>query len=100
MIFVWVSLALVFVILLVVGFYVMSRPVETMTFENPQEERLTRKVVQTLGCSLDQALSAVRKEMEFSPDQPDEILLKRAIYHCRRELPDKACPIYTERNRG
>ena len=68
----------------------------SVEFQSPQEERLTRKLAQVVGCGVAQALPAVRREIGFAPHQSDETLVKRAAYHYRQELPEKACPVFRD----
>jgi hypothetical protein len=77
----------------------ITRPV-SVTFTDEREERLTRRVASMVGASLAQALPAVQREMGLAPSQPDETLVKRAVYHYRQELPERMCSIYPDRAPG
>lgn len=95
----WVPVTLAAAAFAAVGVYVLTprrrrpRPVE---FADPREERLTRRLAGAVGCTLAQALPAVRREIDISPNQTDEVLLKRATYHYRQEMPDAPCRVYPD----
>jgi hypothetical protein len=74
-----------------------GRPV---AFANPREEKLAALAARQLRCSPAEALPAVRRELGISPDQPDETLVKRAVYHHRRSEPDRACGAWRDRAPG
>lgn len=99
----WVPVTLAAAALAAVGVYVLTprrqrpRPVE---FADPREERLTRRLAGTVGCTLERALPAVRREIDISPNQTDEVLLKRAAYHYRQEQPEAPCTVYPDTARG
>ena len=65
-----------------------------------REERLARRLMKMVGCTLLQGIRAIRREIGHSPDQADETLLGRAAYHYRRELPDKEYPPFRGQSRG
>ena len=67
---------------------------EPVAYANEREERLTRRLAATLGCSDASAHPWLRKELEIAPDQTDYNLLKRAAYHFRRDQPDVPCPTW------
>ncbi|HVL15765.1 MAG TPA: hypothetical protein VM529_24550 [Gemmata sp.] len=67
---------------------------EPVDYANEREERLTRRLAATLGCTAAGAHLWLRKELEISPDQTDDNLLKRAAYHFRRDQPDAPCPTW------
>jgi hypothetical protein len=71
-----------------------------VAFADEREERLTRQVARTVGCSVEEALPAVRHEIGLAPHQADEILLKRAAYHYRQNLPDAPCRVYRDQSPG
>ena len=74
---------------------------ETGAFADEREERLTRRLAGQLGCPLAAALTAVRRELEIAPTQPDDTILKRAAYHYRQNLPDPGpCRVYRDRAPG
>ena len=63
-------------------------------FASEREERLTKQLAATVGCSPAQAHVWLSKELAIAPDQTDENLLKRAAYHYRRNQPDAPCPVW------
>jgi hypothetical protein len=96
----WVLLVVTVAVSAVAGLYLLTRSPRPITYANPQEERLTRKVAQAVGCSLEHALPAVRREVEMAPNQSDETLLKRAVYHYRQDLPETVCRVYRDPQPG
>src|SRR5262245_52512463 len=97
----WVVLT-VSVAALVAGYFLYPRrsappPPE---FGDPREEQLTRQVARTVGCPLEAALPAVRHELDLSPNQSDETLVKRAVYHYRQALPEATCRTWRDAARG
>jgi hypothetical protein len=97
---VWLPLILTTGALAAGGLYLLSRRPRSVVFADQREERLTRQLARVLGCSLEDALPAVRKEIDLAPHQSDETLVKRAAYHYRQELPEKACPVYRDSSPG
>jgi hypothetical protein len=91
---------------LALGLYRLARrpkrdPVaEPAATGDEREERLARRVAREVGCTPAQALPAVRREIGLAPHQPDATILKRATYHYRRELPERACAAYRDRAAG
>ncbi|MBP3960742.1 hypothetical protein J8F10_36435 [Gemmata sp. G18] len=76
----------------------VARGGRAVTFANEREEQLTRRLASRIGCSLADALPAVRNEIRHGPNQTDETLLKRAEYHYRQNLPEHApCRVYRDR---
>ncbi len=73
------------------GLFLLTRRARPVLYANPREERLTRKLAQVVGCSLAKALP---------PNQSDETLVKRAVYHYQQELPETSCPVYKDKVRG
>jgi cytochrome c-type biogenesis protein CcmH/NrfF len=72
-----------------------------MVFANHREEQLTHQLATRLRCSLAAAQSAIRQELTIAPNQTDEVLLKRADYHFRMNLPEAApCRVYRDRSLG
>jgi hypothetical protein len=69
-------------------------------FTGGREEGLARRLAREVGCTPGQALPAVRRELGIAPHLPDGVLLKRAAYHYRRELPEKGCRVYRDRATG
>jgi hypothetical protein len=99
---VWVVVAGAVLVCLVVARVALARrEPPAVEFADAREERLTRRLAQVVGCSLAEALPAVQQELKIAPGQSDEILLKRAAYHYRREAPEKApCAVYRDPARG
>jgi hypothetical protein len=98
---VW-ELAAIAGVLLVAVLVVWSRRPGSVAvaFADEREERLTRRLAAIVGCDLAHALPAVRREIGIAPDQSDETLLKRAVYHYRQDLPERTCSVYRGRTRG
>ena len=61
---------------------------------------LAVRLAEMVGCAPVQALPAVRHELDISPSQTDEVILKRAAYHYRTNLPERSPSIYRDRVRG
>src|SRR4051812_18865758 len=96
----WVPLILSAAAIAATGLYLLSRWSNPVRFANPREEGLTRKLARVVGCSLEQALPAVQREVNIAPNQSDETLIKRAAYHYRQELPERFCPVYRDEAPG
>jgi hypothetical protein len=96
----WVPLLVAAVGVVLVGVYLRPRRAEPLVFADEREERLTREVARAVGCWPALALPAVRREIEYSPGQSDETLVKRAAYHYRQEAPERTCNVYQDRARG
>ena len=97
----WIPLLLIGAPVAAAGLYLLTRSSsKAVVFADPREERLTRELAQIVGCSLAQALPAIRKEMDLAPGQPDETLIKRAAYHYRQEQPVATCSTYRDKVRG
>jgi hypothetical protein len=97
---VWLPLILAAAALIAGGLYFLSRRPRPVVFADSREERLTRQLAQLVDCSIAQAHPAVRREIDLAPNQSDETLVKRAAYHYRQELPEKACPVYRDKSPG
>jgi len=98
---IWVMVAAVGVIALSVYLLVPRNQKTEITFANDREERLTHKLAEMLGCSVADALPTVRREIELSPKQTDETLLKWAAYHYRQQQPEKtSCSVFRDRAPG
>jgi hypothetical protein len=69
-------------------------------FADDREERVAHQVARAVGCRVELALPAVRHEIDLAPHQSDDVLVKRAAYHYRQNLPEGACPVYRDRSRG
>jgi hypothetical protein len=95
----WVLFAAgVVVVLAGVRFLLPRRP--AVAFADAREERLSLQLARSVGCPVDEALEAVRREVQIAPDQTDETILRRARYHHQRECPDRPLPVYRERGRA
>jgi hypothetical protein len=99
---VWIAAAIAAGVVLALGLSVsfMRRKAAPVSFTDEREERLTQKLADMLGCTLAEALPAMRRELQIAPNQPDDTLLKRAAYHYRRTLPDGACRVWRDRTPG
>jgi hypothetical protein len=97
---IWLSLIAVAAALAAAWWYLRPHATEPVVFTDPREERLARQVAQVVGCSLAQALPAVRREIDLAPKQADATLVKRAAYHYQQELPGESCPSYQDPVRG
>jgi hypothetical protein len=69
-------------------------------YENEREEQLTRRVAAQARCSLGAALESVRQELGYSPQQSDDVLVKRAVYHYNQAHPTEHKVTYCDRVRG
>jgi hypothetical protein len=87
-------------IVALVSFRILFARRPEIGFANEREERLSYQLAQALGCPLEDAQAAVRRELTIAPDQMDETILKRARYHYQREAPEHTCAVYRERTRG
>ena len=76
----WVPLLICGLVGGLAGWYWFGRP-RPVSYADEREERLTLAVARTVGCHPARALPAVRREIELSPNQPDDVLIKRAAYH-------------------
>ena len=90
----WIPLALLVAgLAVVIVFRILGRP-KPVIFDDAREERLTKQVAQVIRCAPAQALAAVRREVAIAPNESDETILKRAVYHCRQELPEAPGAVY------
>ena len=80
--------------------FLLRRQPIVVTYTDEREERLTRRLASQLHSSLADALPSVREELRIAPDQPDETILKRAAYHYRLNVPEKACSVYRDSAKG
>ena len=96
----WLPLFICGVIGGLAGWYWFGRRPRPVNYANEREERLTVAVARTVGCHPAAALPAVRREIELSPNQPDEVLVKRAAYHYRQDQPAITCQAYRDRAPG
>ena len=95
----WVLLAACGVVVLAAVRMVLPRR-PAVVFADAREERLTLQLARSVGCPVEDALAAVRREVGIAPDQTDETILKRARYHHQRDCPDRPVPVYRERGRA
>jgi len=72
----------------------------SVAFASEREETLAKRVASTVRCALPDALAAVRKELQFAPNQSDDVIAKRAAYHYDREHPAEHRVTYCDRVRG
>ena len=77
-----------------------SRAAAKPLFENEREEQLTKRVAAKANCSLSAALGSVRQELGFSPQQTDDVLVKRAVYHYHQANPPEHRVTYCDTVRG
>lgn len=92
---VWVCVAVAAGSVGVAARYLLTRG-RGVAFANPREERLTKQVARAVGCTLAQALPYVRRDVGLAPSQPDGVLVKRAAYHYRQDLPEGPCQVYRD----
>src|SRR5262249_46771836 len=78
------------------GLYLLTRRPKPLVFANSREEQITRKMARIVGCSLAQALPAVRRGLDLAPNQSAATLVKRAACHARKDLPETSCPVYRD----
>ena len=97
---IWVSAAVGTVGVVAAGLLLRKRKPKPVVFTDPREERLAKRVANTVGCSLSAALTAVRREMEYSPGQSDDTLVKRAVYHYRQDIPERTCSTFRDASPG
>lgn len=95
MLVVWISGAVAAGSVGVAAWYLLKRG-QGVAFANPREEELTQQVARAVGCTIAQALPFVRREIDLAPSQPDGVLVKRAAYHYRQELPEASCQVYRD----
>lgn len=65
-----------------------------------RDGQLAVRMARTVGCTPAEALPAVRHELDLSPGQTDDVILKRAAYHYRNALPERPRAAYRDRARG
>src|SRR5262245_54629593 len=72
-----------------------------VAFDSDRERQLTLQMAAQVGCALEVALDHVRRELNLASSQPDDTILKRAVYHYQRNLPEPGlCRTYRDRQRG
>ena len=80
------------------------RPRETQSacelLPEGREGELATRLARTVGCTPLEALPAVRHELDLSPGQADDVILKRAAYHYRMNLPERSPAAYRDRVKG
>jgi hypothetical protein len=101
----WAIAAVATALPLALGLYLLTRRPNRVTAPpaapgDEREERLAGRLARAVGCTPAQARPAVRREIGLGPTQPDETLLKRAAYHYRQDLPERACGVYRDRAAG
>ncbi len=82
------------------GFRGSRNRVRAPQFENEREAALTKRVASNANCSLSLALVSVRQELGFSPQQTDDVLVKRAVYHYQQANPTEHRVTYCDPVRG
>ncbi len=75
-------------------------PTECAFVPEGREGELAVQLARTVGCTPLLALDAVRHELDLAPAQTDEVILKRAAYHYRTNLPEREPPKYRDKVRG
>ena len=99
---VWISAAVVGAVIgFVLGRRARSRrPQAVAAFASEREEQLAKRVAARARCSVADALPAVRHELGLSPNQTDDTLVKRAVYHYQMSLPERPCAAYRDSVKG
>jgi len=96
----WLAVAVAVVAGLAVLRILLVQRTPVVEFADDREERLTHRLAEVVGCTPEEALPAVRRELEIAPGQSDETIIKRAAYHYRRAAPEKTCQVYRDRSPG
>lgn len=98
----WVPLAVAAVVLTAVGLALKGRAKKPrpVAFADAREERLARRVAGAVRSSPASVLAAVRHEVELAPHQPDDTLVKRAVYHYQQSAPERTCSPYRDASPG
>jgi hypothetical protein len=96
----WLPLFLCGLIGGLAGWYWFGGRPRRATYADERAERMTLAVARAVGCPPARALPAVRRELELSPNQPDEVVIKRATYHYRQDQPAATCMTYRDRAPG
>lgn len=99
---IWISAA---VVTAVIGFVLGQRAAakaqpKPPMFESEREEQLARRVAARAKAGVGDVLPAVRHEIALAPNQTDDTLVKRAIYHYQMSLPERDCGGYRDAVRG
>lgn len=85
----------------IAALFALLRPRQVvLNFLDEREERLTRRLAREVGCPLAAGLPAVRRELQLAPSLSDDTILKRAVYHYRRDMPDAPCPVFRSSRPG
>src|SRR5262245_29367413 len=71
-----------------IAFHLLFRRPRAAAFTTSRGERLARRVCEIAGCALNESQQAVQRELDIAPTQSDEVIVKRAVYHYRRDLPE------------
>ena len=99
---IWVSVA---VVTAVIGFALgrrvaaKGRP-KPLAFESEREEQLARRVAARAKAGVGDVLPSIRHEIALAPNQTDDTLVKRAIYHYQMSRPERECGGYRDTVRG
>ena len=96
----WVPLLVCGLVGGLAGWYWFGRRPRQVNYADERERRLTEAVAQMVGCDPARALPAVRREVDLSPIQADEVLIRRAAYHYRQDQPAVTCQTYRDRVPG
>ena len=98
---VWIFVAAAVVVGgLVLGLRMKRNGPARPNFTDAREEQLTRRVAAKAHSSLAAALVSVRQELLFSPQQTNDVLVKRAVYHYRQANPPEHRVTYCDPVRG
>ena len=101
----WIFVGVAAVVIAGLGLAVRARrprPTEPTCELLPEgrEGELAARLARTVGCTPMEALPAVRHELDLAPGQTDDVLLKRAAYHYRMNLPERSPAAYRDKVRG
>lgn len=69
-------------------------------FESEREEQLARRVAARAKAGVSAVLPAIRHEIALAPNQTDDTLVKRALYHYQMSRPERDCGGYRDTVRG
>ncbi len=84
----------------VLGRRAVRKPQPVVEAMTDREGQLAKRVAARAGCSVADALPAVRHELELAPHQTDDTLVKRATYHYQMNLPERTCTTYRDGAKG
>lgn len=100
---IWISAAVATAV--VIGFALgrrasaKARP-QPPLFESEREEQLARRVAARAKAGVSDVLPSIRHEIALAPNQTDDTLVKRALYHYQMSLPERDCGGYRDTVRG